>query len=799
MEFDMMDVDQQQLGWYENDDFIISDDAQEILEETYNLILKENVNTRDVRRRLHRGQFMKKELIPFVNQLEDESKLFHCCIKVMLHLTQPLECLGSNAAFSTERVMAMEMKNLLKQAKSEFVNPKLIRTILKEIQFLLDQSDQFTLAKQDCETINNCLLLFRNIFYIAENNEVKSAQSQIVWILLKEGFPDLFKNLMSNAMQKEWSASIVQLISLLYKDESAVTLILALSLSSNTNAQPSGMEAPKQADKKMMEDSSEDTDSDSDCDNNITYHVDDQIFQQINESTDNHVSKQNLNKALANFAVIIIKHGFKNLVMDLYDNLMSPQCRLTDESYLTWFLSFFLKFAFLPGVEYQHISDVISRDIVSYLTFKGVQDVEEFIASSMENKDADLQAMSIRKVHLVVMALREIFHGINYFSTCVQLNSEDKIKLRESQFEIASLQDLQRLFVFLIRSCPLVEPFRIYLRDVVTTNHVFLLLIEQLLTLPSESSKVFKSKFSMLQHVNLFANKSIARCYGFLLETYDTNSPCINECIMTMLHHIAGDCNKPEVLLQLPILNTFMDMYERNFPMSTGSTELIEHVLCKFEATCKQTDIKSEENTVEKSAEHDYISTGTLGSQNNSVETLNGDQPLKDLDNPILRSLLNVEAAMSHEDYINSLNQNLSHGIHWIKHVLLEACYVKLSTEKNADIEHLEEPVSYHYSALDQSIPLVPFTLADSDMLGEDLFLLLLRQMGFYFPEGKGHVFPRIPSSWTADEMFQMAKFLDSKDDASPKFTEEDLRRVEQKFESSFYDLMQRNPTSNSF
>ena len=56
----------------------------------------------------------------------------------------------------------------------------------------------------------------------------------------------------------------------------------------------------------------------------------------------------------------------------------------------------------------------------------------------------------------------------------------------------------------------------------------------------TEEAQKFSAKFNMLDHVKLFADKSIVSAYGYLLENYETNSPCINDCIMTMLHHISG-------------------------------------------------------------------------------------------------------------------------------------------------------------------------------------------------------------------------------------------------------------------
>lgn len=49
--------------------------------------------------------------------------------------------------------------------------------------------------------------------------------------------------------------------------------------------------------------------------------------------------------------------------------------------------------------------------------------------------------------------------------------------------------------------------------------------------------------------------------YGSLLEQYATNNESLNVAIMTMMYHIAGDCNRDDVLLQLPILKTFSEIW----------------------------------------------------------------------------------------------------------------------------------------------------------------------------------------------------------------------------------------------
>ena len=49
--------------------------------------------------------------------------------------------------------------------------------------------------------------------------------------------------------------------------------------------------------------------------------------------------------------------------------------------------------------------------------------------------------------------------------------------------------------------------------------------------------------------------------YGRMLEQYNTNNELLNVAIMTVMYHIAGDCKRDDLLLQLPILKTFSEMW----------------------------------------------------------------------------------------------------------------------------------------------------------------------------------------------------------------------------------------------
>lgn len=61
-----------------------------------------------------------------------------------------------------------------------------------------------------------------------------------------------------------------------------------------------------------------------------------------------------------------------------------------------------------------------------------------------------------------------------------------------------------------------------------------------------------------------FASISVMQQYARLLENFDNNSTAVNDSIFTMMHHVAGDCNKPEVLMQMTILKIFTDLCDES-------------------------------------------------------------------------------------------------------------------------------------------------------------------------------------------------------------------------------------------
>lgn len=820
--FDLSNVASWQLGWYEGEDFIMTHNSEEVLENLLTDASKEGGCCR-----LNRAQFLRHDFIPFFTRVEEDPKVFTLCTKLLLLLTQPLECFGSGV--SGEQYT----KSMLKNAKEAIRdNPDVIKTMFREINSIIDFCDTFSPSKEDVDTINNCLLVLRNLFHISDESK-KEVHEDILKMIFKAGFPELYKRLVGIDKCRHWTVSIVQLLSLMYKDVTSVSLMLELTFKDDSESNEKtqfddysqemtsnvldsrGLTIEEESDQEADEESdTHSTAADiqdsyeamqamspgcSEFDDDVDLiQVDEKVLQRLSGARDEH----EINRILANFGVTVLKNGFKDLVTNLLTYLTdsSNSGNPLDQSYLTWLLSYFLKFVFLPEMTYDCVDDAVSLEVVNFLTYLAVDSVEalssQLIDAKKKNQSGDVDPTALRRVHLCVMALREVFHSLNYISTCMKLTPVDALKLQDNFFKIASLNDLRQIFILLLRTCPLESTYKIYLRDIVTTNHVYLLLVEHILGACSDSPQIekFRSKFSMLDHVSYFAEESIVRAFGYLLENYEQNSPCLNDCIMTMLHHIAGDCGRPLVLLQIPILNTFMEIYESEFPLGKESMELVEYILCKFETSCKEEESKAQVEQTEGHIQETDNSDNSEGENDSGVnfdimdEMKESDASSMETDAlipehqadsdckvnyPFLNQLL-MNVSESYVATLRRVSPNCRKGLDWVSRRLFEVCFVQLKGSKNDDMDHLEEPIPFYFHHFGLSTPIVPFSVEENQVLGDPLFINLLNELGFYLHEGPGACFPRIPGIWGPQKIYRMATFLS---DLEPKkFSAEDIQ-----------------------
>lgn len=202
----------------------------DILNEIFRKLITEDKTVYTFRRTIGAGQYVANDLIPFLINVK-EPRLIDMLIRALMHLTVPFECLFAIDAMQpsdAERNARAELSGLLIVCKGAFTDLRPIRAVVDYMKNLLDKGKKLTY--EQCDTVNDCLLLLRNILHISdtptshENTGLKftgtmSMQNHIIWNLFVMNFDKLLIYLMSCGQHDVWCCSMIQLVADMYTSQ----------------------------------------------------------------------------------------------------------------------------------------------------------------------------------------------------------------------------------------------------------------------------------------------------------------------------------------------------------------------------------------------------------------------------------------------------------------------------------------------------------------------------------------------------------------------------------------------------
>ena len=257
--------------------------------------------------------------------------------------------------------------------------------------------------------------------------------------------------------------------------------------------------------------------------------------------------------------------GYNTLVGELHHQLLHQDSLPLDKSHFLWLITYFLRFASQLELDMEHFKDIFTIDLLCYLTYEAVRETEEFEINSLQ-PTVDLKPC-LRRLHLGVTAIREFLQALETYSRLGSMQTggnghsggcEERIVLLRGY--LPAIRDLRQLFLLQLRHYNPVIQSRRYLRDVITANHVLLLTLER-----AAQQSSFGSCFDLRQHLNQFCSRTILSRYGTALEDFKTNGPFVNDCILTVLHHIGADLGRADLLCEPVILRPFSKIWEEEF------------------------------------------------------------------------------------------------------------------------------------------------------------------------------------------------------------------------------------------
>lgn len=499
------------LGYLEGDTYHKEPDCLESVKDLIRYLRHED-DTRDVRQQLGDSQIIQNDLLPIITQYRQDKSLFDACIRLMVNLTQPaMLCFGKIPDDPTFRHHFLQVTAHLQAYKEAFASERVFG-ILSETLYSLLQLDWEMRQEEDNLLIERILLLVRNVLHVpadpCEEKKVDddaSVHDRVLWAIHMSGFDDLVKFLASAQSEQQWSMHVLEIISLMFRDQTPEALVSAGHARSVEEKQRDSQELEALREREHAEKRSRTFQRGNRHsrfggsyvvqglkaigDKDVIYHRNLHNFnhythdigktvrrvpkrnRKAQECKDKRRSALNVRLFLREFCVDFLENCYNRLMYLVKESLIREQSQQHDETYYLWALSFFMAFNRGNGFRADLVSETMSIRTFHFIE-RNITNYYEMLLT--DRKEATSWS---RRMHLALKAYQELLLTVNEMD-----RSQDE-SIRQSSNVIKSnifyLMEYREIFLTLLRKYDETKQPHSYLKDLVESTHLFLRMLER--------------------------------------------------------------------------------------------------------------------------------------------------------------------------------------------------------------------------------------------------------------------------------------------------------------------------------
>ncbi|KAI4891573.1 hypothetical protein NFI96_016569 [Prochilodus magdalenae] len=430
----------------------------------------------------------------------------------MVNLTQPaLLCFGKIPDDPAFRHHFLQIVSYLQAYKEAFANEKVF-TVLSETLYNLLQLDWEQRQEEDNLLIERILLLIRNVLHVpADPDEEKnvdddaSVHDKLLWAIHMSGMDDLLKFLASAQSEQQWSMHVLEVISLMFRDQTPELLVSAGQSRSVQEKQKDTTELETLRQKELAEKRSRTMQRGnrhsrfrgsyvvqglkSIGEKDVIFHQGLHNFknyshdagkatrrvpkrkQMARDSESQRRSVLNVRLFLREFCSDFLDNCYNRLMYLVKESLIREHAQQHDETYYMWAMSFFMAFNRGNGCKAELVSETLSVRTFHFIE-KNITNYYEMMLT--DKKEATSWS---RRMHLALKAYQELLMTINEMD-----RSKDE-GIRQSASVIKSnifyLMEYREIFLTLLRKFDERMQPRSFLRDLVESTHLFLRMLER--------------------------------------------------------------------------------------------------------------------------------------------------------------------------------------------------------------------------------------------------------------------------------------------------------------------------------
>uniref|UniRef100_A0A3Q2C843 Timeless circadian clock n=1 Tax=Cyprinodon variegatus TaxID=28743 RepID=A0A3Q2C843_CYPVA len=499
------------LGFLEGDSYHKEPDCLEGVKDLIRYLRHED-DTRDVRQQLGESQIVQNDLLPIIVQYRQEKALFDACIRLMVNLTQPaMLCFGKVPDDPVFRHHFMQVTSYLQAYKEAFASERVFG-ILSETLYNLLQLDWEQRQEEDNLLIERILLLVRNVLHVpadpCEEKKVDddaSIHDRVLWAIHMSGFDDLVKFLASAQSEQQWSMHVLEIISLMFRDQTPETLVSAGHARSAEEKQRDSQELEALRQREHAEKRSRTLQRGmrhsrfggsfvvqglkAIGEKDVIYHRTLNNFKnythdlgkavrrvpkrnrQAQDCKEKRRSALNVRLFLREFCVDFLENCYNRLMYLVKEGLIREQTQQHDETYYLWALSFFMAFNRGNGFRADLVSETMSIRTFHFIE-RNITNYYEMLLT--DRKEATSWS---RRMHLALKAYQELLLTVN------EMDRSPDESIRQSSNVIKSnifyLMEYREIFLTLLRKYDETKQPQSYLKDLVESTHLFLRMLER--------------------------------------------------------------------------------------------------------------------------------------------------------------------------------------------------------------------------------------------------------------------------------------------------------------------------------
>ncbi|KAM9514583.1 protein timeless homolog isoform 2-T2 [Guaruba guarouba] len=512
------------LGYLEGDVYHREPDCLESVKDLIRYLRHED-ETRDVRQQLGAAQILQSDLLPILVQYPQDKVLFDAVVRLMVNLTQPaLLCFGKVPADATSRHHFLQVLSYLQAYKEAFASEKVFGVLSEKLYDLL-QLDWEQRQEEDTLLIERILLLVRNVLHVppdpTEEQRVDgdaTVHDRVLWALHISGMDDLLKFLASAQMEQQWALHVLEIISLMFRDQSPEDLAVLGQGQAGAEHGEDTRELQSLRQRELAEKRTRALQRpyrhSRFCgsyvlqglkaigDRDVVFHKGlhnlksyshdlgkeprrvPRRRQAAPEAEVPHRSARNVRLFLHRFCRDFLEGCYNRLMLLVKEHLVREKAQQHDETYYLWACAFFMAFNRRRGFRPELVSETVGVRAFHFIE----QNLTAYYEMAlMDKKEAVTWA---RRMHLALRAYQELLRTVQEMDRSPEPAVRDSSQVIKSN--IFYLMEYRELFLTLFRKFDETKQPRSFLRDLVETAHLFLRMLERFCR--GRSSLVVQSK-----------------------------------------------------------------------------------------------------------------------------------------------------------------------------------------------------------------------------------------------------------------------------------------------------------------